>query len=107
MDFIFHNITPIGIITAVILVLWLLARFITKPGPPVEQLSGDFTYEQLNEFDGIKKPQTFLALKGIIYDVSGVWFYRKGGPYGVFAGHDASINLGKMSHDSTMLDKWE
>lgn len=38
--------------------------------------------------------------------MSGSWFYRKGAPYGKFAGHDASINLAKMSHDESMLDKW-
>lgn len=47
-----------------------------------------------------------MALKGVIYDVSESWFYRKGGPYGKFAGHDASINLAKMSHDDKMLDQW-
>ena len=45
-------------------------------------------------------------MKGIIYDVSGSWFYRKGSPYGKFAGHDASINLAKMAHDDNLLDKW-
>jgi hypothetical protein len=33
-------------------------------------------------------------------------FYRKNGPYDVFAGHDASINLSKMSHDKSLLNKW-
>ena len=47
-----------------------------------------------------------MALKGVIYDVSGSWFYKKNGPYGKFAGHDASINLAKMSHDDVNLDKW-
>jgi predicted heme/steroid binding protein len=47
-----------------------------------------------------------MALKGVIYDVSESWFYRKKGPYGKFAGHDASINLAKMSHDDNMLDQW-
>lgn len=38
--------------------------------------------------------------------MSGSWFYRKGAPYGKFAGHDASINLAKMSHDAQLFDKW-
>lgn len=63
--------------------------------------------EELQQFDGIKKPQTFLAAKGVIYDVTGVGFYKKdGGPYGLFSAHDASINLAKMSHDESLLNKW-
>jgi hypothetical protein len=38
--------------------------------------------------------------------VSAVDFYRKNGPYDIFAGHDASINLSKMSHDVSLLNKW-
>jgi predicted heme/steroid binding protein len=48
-----------------------------------------------------------LALKGIIYDVSSSDFYSKGGAYSVFSGHDASVNLAKMSHDAQYLDKYE
>lgn len=31
-------------------------------------------------------------------------FYRKPSGYAVFAGHDASINLAKMSHDEDLLN---
>lgn len=54
----------------------------------------------------MKRPQTFLAAKGTIYDVTGSSFYSKDGAYGLFAGRDASINLSKMSHDEGLLDKW-
>jgi predicted heme/steroid binding protein len=47
-----------------------------------------------------------IAIKDTIYDVSGVDYYRKNGAYDVFAGHDASINLSKMSHDPLFLNKW-
>jgi len=47
-----------------------------------------------------------LALKGIIYDVSNSDFYSKGGAYSVFSGHDASVNLAKMSHDKSFLNKF-
>lgn len=30
----------------------------------------------------------------------------KKGPYGNFAGHDASINLAKMTHEASTMDKW-
>ena len=96
----------LAIVGLVLFGLWLAFKAITRPGKPVEIITGDFTIEQLNEFDGVKKPQTFLALKGVIYDVSGSWFYKKSGPYGSFAGHDASINLAKMSHEPSTMDKW-
>jgi predicted heme/steroid binding protein len=105
-EIITDNFSTLGIVTLVVFVLWIIARLITRPGAPVEIISGDFTISQLNQFDGQIKPQTFLALKGVIYDVSGSWFYRKGAPYGKFAGHDASVNLAKMSHDDKMLDEW-
>lgn len=47
-----------------------------------------------------------MAAKGVIYDVSNSPFYRSDGAYGEFAGHDASINLSKMSHDRQLLNKW-
>lgn len=45
-------------------------------------------------------------MKGIIYDVSNSDFYSKGGAYSVFSGHDASVNLAKMSHDKSFLNKF-
>lgn len=70
------------------------------------KISGDFTLEELKQYDGVTKPQVFLAAKGKIYDVTHSQFYKKDGPYGVFSGHDASINLSKMSHDENLLNKW-
>ena len=48
----------------------------------------------------------FVALKGVIYDVSSSDFYSVGGGYHHFAGHDASINLAKMAHDDQYLNKY-
>ena len=43
----------------------------------------------------------------MIYDVSSSSaFYGPGGGYHQFAGHDASINLSKMSHDDQYLNKY-
>ena len=62
--------------------------------------------EELKQYNGVKQPQIFMAAKGVIYDVSNSPFYRSDGAYGEFAGHDASINLSKMSHDRQLLNKW-
>jgi len=41
-----------------------------------------------------------IALKGVIYDVSAASdFYGVGAGYHTFVGHDASVNLAKMSHE--------
>jgi len=73
-----------------------------KPKPEPANL----TYEQLRKFDGVSSPNVYVALKGTIYDVSASDFYGVGGGYHQFAGHDASINLAKMSHDDNFLDKF-
>jgi len=67
-----------------------------NPPPPREVIQKDMTLEELRLYDGVKKSNIFLALKGVIFDVSGSDFYSPGGSYHLLAGHDASISLGKM-----------
>lgn len=76
--------------------------------PPVEEpkFSGDLTLQQLSEYNGVKRKQIFVALKGVIYDVTKSPFYQPDSAYGQFAGYDASINLSKMLHDHQFLNKW-
>ncbi|KAL9233814.1 hypothetical protein vseg_008762 [Gypsophila vaccaria] len=62
---------------------------------------GDVTEEELKAYDGSdpKKP-LLMAIKGQIFDVSrGRMFYGPGGPYAMFAGHDATRALALMSFD--------
>ncbi|MCJ1314126.1 hypothetical protein MMC25_007806 [Agyrium rufum] len=40
---------------------------------------------------------TVVAIKGVVYDVTGNKSYLEGGPYHLFAGKDASRALGKAS----------
>lgn len=55
--------------------------------------------EPLGEYNGIKQPQIYIAIKGRVFDVSsGVEFYGpKSGGYNALAGQDASRALGVMS----------
>ncbi|KAL2758642.1 hypothetical protein ACRALDRAFT_1075146 [Sodiomyces alcalophilus JCM 7366] len=55
------------------------------------------TKEELAAADGTNGGKSYVAIKGIVYDVTGNQAYQPGGSYHVFAGKDASRALGKTS----------
>ncbi|GFN83947.1 membrane-associated progesterone receptor component 1-like [Plakobranchus ocellatus] len=65
--------------------------------PPLKKQ--DFTLEQLREYDGKGSDgRVLIAVNGKVFDVTrGKRFYGPGGPYGLFAGHDASRALATFS----------
>lgn len=59
-----------------------------------------YTPDELAEFDGRKNRRILMGIRGRVYDVTtGGHFYGPGGPYGNFAGRDASRGLSKGSFD--------
>eukprot|EP00041_Stephanoeca_diplocostata_P010704 m.170343 g.170343 ORF g.170343 m.170343 type:complete len:83 (-) comp18263_c0_seq13:597-845(-) len=58
----------------------------------------DFTLEELTPFNGVDNKKIYIAVGGIVFDVSSrPDFYGPGSAYGVFAGGDASRGLATMS----------
>ncbi|KAG9004959.1 hypothetical protein FRB94_001928 [Tulasnella sp. JGI-2019a] len=63
-----------------------------------------YTPKTLQPWNGKDKPRILLAIDRKVFDVTaGGSFYGPGGPYGNFAGRDASRGMAKQSFDTDML----
>ncbi|OAV89152.1 hypothetical protein PTTG_06912 [Puccinia triticina 1-1 BBBD Race 1] len=63
-----------------------------------------YTPLELKHFDGNNGSKILFAVNRVVYDVSsGRNFYGPDGPYGNFAGRDASRGLAKQSFDDSIL----
>ena len=64
-----------------------------------------FTRAQLLEYDGTDGKDIYMACLGDVFDVTpGKGFYGQRGPYGCFAGRDASRGLAMMRKDQRFID---
>jgi len=78
-------------------------RKYTPPPPIVERA---YTLEEVRKSNGKDNSPILIAIRGKVYDVSrGRQSYGPGGPYNVFAGHDATVALAKGSLDPADLNK--
>ncbi|KAL1891325.1 hypothetical protein Cpir12675_005009 [Ceratocystis pirilliformis] len=73
--------------------------------PPKDDL---ISLESLAEANGAEGSKCYVAIKGIVYDVTGNKSYQPGGPYAAFAGKDASRALAKVStKDEDVKSEWQ
>ncbi len=65
----------------------------TPPKPP--KMPRGFTEDELAVYDGVRNRDIYLGCKGIVFQVSSEW-YGPDSAYHVFAGKEASRQLGKV-----------
>jgi membrane-associated progesterone receptor component len=113
LDGVWHQLrdNPLNWGLALLVVYFARQYMSAKPPPqippqPKAVVFRDFTPIELSEFDGrqSKDAPIYMAVNGRVFDVSaGRHFYGPEGPYGNFAGRDASRGLAKGSFDLDML----
>lgn len=62
-----------------------------------------FTLDEIRKYDGSNN-KSYMAVDGLVFDVTKVEFYKPGGPYSLFVGRDASVALAKMSFEPKWLE---
>lgn len=81
--------------------LWYGNLYPTTSTPEIQTITRTFTLEELAQYNGTdsEKP-IYLALNGLVYDVSGGReYYETGGSYHWLAGKDSSKDLNLIGGD--------
>eukprot|EP00299_Pterocystis_sp_00344_P000608 c10191_g1_i1.p1 GENE.c10191_g1_i1~~c10191_g1_i1.p1 ORF type:complete len:115 (-),score=25.15 c10191_g1_i1:30-374(-) len=66
-----------------------------------------FSLAELSQYNGVIRQEIYLAVDGIVFDVTNAEFYRPGGGYHLFAGNDATFCLATMSLDAKNVGKMD
>lgn len=86
---------------------------ITATTAQVSELKGDnqqsavkeFTIEELAKFNGKNGNPAYIAIDGLVYDLTGVKSWKSGKHHGVSAGTDASDRINRSPHKKSVLKK--
>lgn len=63
-----------------------------------------FTLDELAQYDGKNGNDAYVAVEGIVYDVTNAAKWQKGNHYGVQAGTDCTTAISRSPHGSSVLD---
>ena len=63
-----------------------------------------FTLDELSQYDGKNGNDAYVAVDGIVYDVTNAAKWQNGSHYGVQAGTDCTTAISRSPHGSSVLD---
>lgn len=64
----------------------------------------NFTLDELSQYDGKNGNDAYVAVAGIVYDVTHADKWQNGNHYGVQAGTDCTTAISRSPHGSSVLD---
>jgi predicted heme/steroid binding protein len=99
------NMKKIAIIVVVVLTMvYLYSSLFAEDKRPVPEKT--FTVEELAQFDGKKGNKAYIAVEGVVYDVSNNSAWKNGKhKRGLKAGKDHSKMISKSPHGKGVLKK--
>ena len=63
-----------------------------------------FTLDELSQYDGKNGNDAYVAVDGIVYDVTNAAKWQNGNHYGVQAGTDCTTAISRSPHGTSVLD---
>lgn len=66
-----------------------------------------FTLDELKNYDGKEGRKAYIAVDGVVYDVTNVAAWQGGAHHGNNAGNDVSDRIVKAPHGKSILEKLE
>ena len=66
-----------------------------------------FTLDELKNYDGKEGRKAYIAVDGVVYDVTNVAAWQGGTHHGNNAGNDVSDRIVKAQHGKSTLEKLE
>lgn len=84
-------------------IYYLIANLEKYETNVVERSMKEFTSEELKNFDGVNGNLAYVAVNGIVYDVSTNSAWNNGEHFGVMAGNDVTVDFENCHGDDVIL----